>query len=169
MFTLNFHVLCHLPDVLRYLQCSALDVSAYPFESFLGVMSRRFHGYTLPTEQISNRLSELSSAFGSHSFQPSIPSKFSMLSNYHNQLYYRDMYGGYFYRLDFSDGFFRVQYFTDLDDFFSIPCSSSTIGIVTGRLCNEITFVPESDIAGIVWGMAVSASVFLLVTISHLI
>ena len=62
-----------------------------------------------------------------------------------------------------------MQYFTDLDDFFSIPCSSFTIGIVTGRLCNEVTYVPESDIAGVVWGMAVSASVFLLVSISHLI
>ena len=132
-------------------------------------MSRRFHGYNLPTEQISNRMSELSSAFGSHSFQPSIPSRFSMLSNYRDQLYYRDMNGSYFYRLDFCNGFFKVQYFTDLDDFFSTPFSSSTIGVVTGRLCNQITYVPERDIAGVVWGMAVSASVFLLVPISHLI
>ncbi|KAF7234352.1 hypothetical protein EG68_12108, partial [Paragonimus skrjabini miyazakii] len=55
----NVHALTHLADDVQ--RFGPLDLfSAFPFESFLGRLSRRLHGPTNPAAQIHRRLSELS-------------------------------------------------------------------------------------------------------------
>lgn len=56
---LNAHHLIHLPDDVKFMQCSLSHFTAFPFENYLGKMKRFIRTANRPLAQICRRLHEL--------------------------------------------------------------------------------------------------------------
>lgn len=78
---LNMHSLIHLADDAKYFKIPISDLTAFPFESFLGRIKKLFRSDKQPLAQVSRRLHEISLASFKPSFKPKLKRNFEVLKS----------------------------------------------------------------------------------------